>query len=233
MSEADNGKENPARGNWLRDLILGGQDGLVNVLGIALGISAASSDVHVLIAAGLAATFAEATSMGAVAYTSSLAERDRYAAELDRLRHHIRENPESARVALRKVYAAKGFSGELLDRIVATITADEQTWLRTAMSEELNLEPVDMSAVRHTAVNVTIATVVGSLIPLAPFFLLARTPAIITSVVISGLVLFGIGAYEARTSVGDWRWKGLQMLLIGLGAAFVGFLVGLLFHTVG
>jgi VIT1/CCC1 family predicted Fe2+/Mn2+ transporter len=53
-----------AHGTWLRDLILGGQDGLVNVLGISLGLSAVSDDVRVLIAAGLAATFAESASMG-------------------------------------------------------------------------------------------------------------------------------------------------------------------------
>lgn len=67
--------------NWLRDLILGGQDGLVNVLGITLGVSAASRDVKVLLAAGLAATFAEGVSMGAVAYTSSMAQADHYQGE--------------------------------------------------------------------------------------------------------------------------------------------------------
>ena len=67
--------------NWLRDLILGGQDGLVNVLGITLGVSAASQDVKVLLAAGLAATFAEGVSMGAVAHTSSMAQADHYQGE--------------------------------------------------------------------------------------------------------------------------------------------------------
>lgn len=56
----------------LRDIILGGQDGLVNVLGVTLGIAAASGDTRFVLAAGLAATFAESFSMAAVAYTSSL-----------------------------------------------------------------------------------------------------------------------------------------------------------------
>jgi hypothetical protein len=58
----------------LSDVILGGQDGLVNVLGVILGVAAATQDARILIAAGLAATFAESISMGAVAYTSTLAE---------------------------------------------------------------------------------------------------------------------------------------------------------------
>jgi hypothetical protein len=50
----------------LADVILGGQDGLVNVLGVILGVAAATHDARIVIAAGLAATFAESISMGAV-----------------------------------------------------------------------------------------------------------------------------------------------------------------------
>jgi VIT1/CCC1 family predicted Fe2+/Mn2+ transporter len=46
-------------------------------------------------------------------------------------------------------------------------------------------------------------------------------------------VLFGVGAYSALTLVGDWRRKGLQMVVIGLGAAAIGFLIGRLFHAAG
>ena len=66
----------------LADIILGGQDGLVNTLGVILGVAAASSDPRIVIAAGFAATFAESISMGAVAYTSTLADHDHYRAEL-------------------------------------------------------------------------------------------------------------------------------------------------------
>ena len=50
-------REGHREGNWLRDVILGGQDGLVNILGIVLGVSAASSDVHIMVVAALAAMF--------------------------------------------------------------------------------------------------------------------------------------------------------------------------------
>jgi len=42
-----------------------------------------------------------------------------------------------------------------------------------------------------------------------------------------------VGVYSAVTLVGDWRKIGLKMLVIGLGAAGVGFLIGNLFHAVG
>lgn len=63
----------------LRDLILGGQDGLVNVLGLSLGLFAAHATGRIIIIAGLAAGFSEAFSMGAVAYTSASADKNRLA----------------------------------------------------------------------------------------------------------------------------------------------------------
>ena len=225
--------EGHKQGTWLRDVILGGQDGLVNVLGIVLGLSAANASVRILTAAALAATFAESVSMGAVAYTSSLAQRDHYQSEMARERREMEEIPEEERDEIRQIYAAKGFHGELLERIVETITSNDATWLDVMMSEELGLQPVDTSAVRKTSIIVTIAAVVGSLIPLFPFFFAARGPAIVLSVALSVLALFGVGAYKARTLVGDWKRSGVQMVLIGIGAAVVGFLVGLIFHTSG
>jgi predicted membrane protein (TIGR00267 family) len=71
----------PAAKGWARnlhDLILGGQDGLVNVLGIVLGVAAATASTRIVLISGLAATFAESISMGAVAYTSAKAAKGYY-----------------------------------------------------------------------------------------------------------------------------------------------------------
>ncbi len=62
----------------LHDIILGGQDGLVNVLGVVLGVAAATASTRIVLISGLAATFAESISMGAVAYTSSKAAKEYY-----------------------------------------------------------------------------------------------------------------------------------------------------------
>lgn len=54
--------------SFLSDFILGSQDGLVNVLGILLGISAATGDVRIIFVGALAALGAESISMEAVAF---------------------------------------------------------------------------------------------------------------------------------------------------------------------
>jgi vacuolar iron transporter family protein len=226
-------REAHRQANWLRDVILGGQDGLVNILGIILGVIAGGGSETVLLAAGFAAAFTESISMGAVGWTSALSERDYYAAEQARESAEIDATPEAERQEIRDIYAAKGFTGDLLNRVVETITANRDAWLATMMDEELHLQPVESPDIFRSAVVITIATLIGHLIPLLPFVWLSRTPALVTAIVLSALVLFGVGTYQAVTLVGDWRRKGLQMVLIGLGAAAVGFLIGRLFHTAG
>jgi predicted membrane protein (TIGR00267 family) len=217
--------------NWLRDVILGGQDGLVNILGIVLGVIAGGGSQPVLLAAGFAAAITESISMGAVGYTSSVSERDYYQAERTREAAEIEATPEAERQEIRDIYAAKGFAGELLDRVVDTITADRESWLATMMDEELHLQPVQTPDILRSAVVITIATLIGHLIPLLPFVWLPRGTALITAIVLSAGVLFGVGVYSSVTLVGDWRKNGLKMVAIGLGAAAAGFLIGRLFHT--
>jgi predicted membrane protein (TIGR00267 family) len=227
------GKEKHSTNNSLRDVILGGQDGLVNMLGIALGVVAASGSTHVLVVTGIAAAITESISMGAVAYTSFGSDRDFYLAERAREQNEIETQPNDEREEVREIYASKGFRGQLLEDVVSTITSNRETWVSTMMNEELHLQPVAQQSLVQSAVVVTVATLIGHFIPIVPFMVVARTPAIVLAIALSAVTLFAVGVYSAKTLVGDWRKSGLQMVLIGLGAAAVGFLIGRLFHTVG
>src|SRR5712691_10809215 len=136
------GKEKHSTNNSLRDVILGGQDGLVNMLGIALGVVPTSETTHVLVVTGIAAAITESISMGAVAYTSFGSDRDFYLAERAREQKEIAAQPEDEREEIREIYAAKGFKGQLLEGVVSTITANRETWVSTMMDEELHLQPI-------------------------------------------------------------------------------------------
>src|SRR5256885_13904022 len=189
--------------NWLRDVILGGQDGLVNILGIILGVIAGGGSNSVLLATGFAAAITESISMGAVGYTSSVSERDYYLALRAQEDAEIDSMPDVERQEVREIYSAKGFEGDLLERVVDTITAKRDVWLATMMDEELHLQRVEATDILRTAIVITVATLIGHLIPLIPFVALPRTPALGLAIVLSGLVLFGVGVYSARTLVGD------------------------------
>ena len=215
----------------LSDIILGGQDGLVNVLGVILGVAAASSDQRIVIAAGLAATFAESISMGAVAYTTTLADRDHYLSQIEREKREIRDMPEVERAEIEMIFRGWGFEGELLTQSVEQVMKDERAWVDVMMHNELKLAPVDSSSALRSALVVGVAAVIGSLIPLMPFFFMPIMPSIVVSIAVTAITLFGVGAYKAKTMVGQPVKSGLEMAVIGTISALAGYLVGALFSA--
>src|SRR5260370_25179862 len=91
-------------GRALRDIILGGQDGLVNVLGLVLGVAAATAQLRIILAAALAATFSESIATGGVVYTATLAQRDYYMAMLAKEQQEIDELPDAETEEVRQIF---------------------------------------------------------------------------------------------------------------------------------
>lgn len=213
----------------IKDIILGGQDGLVNVLGLVLGVAGATGDVRMVIIAGLAGTFAESISMGAVAYTSSKAARDFYESQLEKEKSEIEAVPRLEKKEIRDIYQRKGFSGGLLTQIVKKITARKEVWLETMMAEELHMFPDEYDNPRGDAIWVGVSSLLGSLVPLLPFFFVSTTSlGIMLALFVSAIALFTTGALKARYTIGDWRKAGIEMLVIGLLSALAGYGIGLL-----
>jgi len=213
-------------GTNMRDFILGGQDGLVNVLAVILGVATATNDIRIILIAGLAATFGESISMAAVAYTSTKAEEDFYKSELEREKREMKEMPEEERREIHDIYHKKGFKGNLLNAIVNKITSDEKVWLETMMTEELHLYKEEHKSAAKSAAIVGFAAILGSLIPLIPFLFYGVQDGIIASMLISTFFLFLVGAVKAKITIGSWVKSGIELAVIGMAAALVGFIIG-------
>ncbi len=217
---------------FLSDFILGSQDGLVNVLGILLGLVAAGATSKIILIAALAALAAESISMGAVAYTSTHARRSLYLSELERELREMREVPEAEREEVRVILRNWDFSGPEVEEMVARIEAKPKAWLDLMLAFELNLSPVKPEQPRTSGLVVLGATAFGSVIPLLPFLVpgIGSIAAAEISIALSGVMLVAVGWYAALTTIGSpWVSAG-RMILIGLAAGFAGFLVG---HFVG
>lgn len=219
--------ENHFRGKRISDIILGSQDGIVNTLGVVLGVASATNSSLIVLIAGIAAVFAETISMAAVAYTSTKAERDYYNSERALEEKEIVEIPDHETDEIREIYAKKGFKGKLLNQIVKVITSNKKVWIDTMMTEELNLSSRFEKSPWKNGLIVFIATLFGSLVPVIPFMVLPVNSAIISSLIFSVLVLFAIGAAKAKLTIGSWFGSGIELALIGSVAALTGYFIGL------
>jgi VIT1/CCC1 family predicted Fe2+/Mn2+ transporter len=83
-------------GATVREILMGAQDNLTNVLAVVLGVTIGVGRVDVVALAGLAAALAEAISMAGVLYTSTLAERDLDALRAAEARTRPRMGPLAA-----------------------------------------------------------------------------------------------------------------------------------------
>jgi VIT1/CCC1 family predicted Fe2+/Mn2+ transporter len=221
----------PGMGHIFRNVILGGQDGVVNVLGLILGVATATNSSYYVILAGMAAIFAESISMAAVAYTSTRAEIEHYDSEVKRELWEMDNLPEVERQEIVDIYKKKGFGGALLRQVVDKVCSRRDVWLDTMMHEELGIEnpSVGMTPLKQ-AVIVGVSAIIGSFIPITPFFFLGVTQAIEVSLVASLAVLFAVGAYKSKMTSGKWLNGGLELMLIGGAAGIAGYLVGTIFQ---
>jgi VIT1/CCC1 family predicted Fe2+/Mn2+ transporter len=211
----------------IRDMILGGQDGLVNVLGLVLGLAVATGDSRIIVTAALAAMFAESIAMAGVAYTSRGAERD-FATEMRaRLSAELAADSADRIHGLRADLEAAGPSVEDVDAIVRAAVAESLAWREGFERLDRAMAPIREAHPLRAALVVGLSTIVGSAVPLVPFLLLPVASASVVAVVGATVVLFVAGVERARlTGGGSALRAGLQMVAIGLLSALAGYLIG-------
>ena len=210
--------------NYLQDWVYGGMDGAVTTFAIVAGSLGATLSTKVILVLGFANLLADGLSMAAGNYTGTKADRD----NAERLRvvekRHIRMEPEGEREEIRQIYEAKGFSGDVLDGIVETITKDRDLWVETMLTEEYGL-PLGQRVPIKAAMATLIGFLVCGLIPLLPF-VLGLPIAAGAALAGTGIAFFAIGVVKAKWSLQPWWWSGLETLLLGLGTAAVAYAVG-------
>ncbi|NJD28237.1 MAG: hypothetical protein FIA92_08055 [Chloroflexi bacterium] len=217
----------------IRDVILGGQDGRVNVLGLVLGMAVATGDARVVVTAGLAALLAESIAMAGVAYTASGAERQ--LGDVARIRFRLeRESQAAARAAMRRVrLAAAGLSPEARALVEEEAAEEAAAWAEQLERERDALSPVREHRPVRVAAVVGISTALGSAVPLLPFVLLPVMTAVPVALGASALVLVVAGVQRAALAGGSYRRAAFEMLAIGLVSAFAGYLIGQLLRVPG
>jgi VIT1/CCC1 family predicted Fe2+/Mn2+ transporter len=216
-------------GEWIRDATLGANDGLVSILTLLAGVAGANVSGATVLIAGLAGLVAGAISMGVGAYVSAKAYRSYYRAELRKEVEEMREKPEVEREEIREIYRERGFEGQLLERVVDTITSDPRTWLKVMMSEELGLS-AQFGRPLAAATVVFVAFLLGGAVPVLPFVFAEGLAALVASFAVTALALLVAGGVRSRYTGERPLVAGLElvaMAALGVGVAnLIGRLVG-------
>ncbi len=210
----------------VRDLVIGMADGLTVPFALAAGLSGAVAANPLIVTAGLAEIAAGCVAMGLGGYLAARTDAEHYVSERRREEAETHEWAERERWEVMAVLHRFGLHGEALQQATAAICADRKRWVDFMMRFELDLAEPEQGRAARSAATIGGAYVVGGMIPLAPYILLAETePALVLSSGLTGLALFGFGWLKAKAT-GLPPLKGaVQTLAIGGLAATVAYLV--------
>ena len=225
--------ERTPRQQVVSDAVLGGIDGCVTTFAVVCGVVGASFSPLVAIVLGLANLLADGFSM-AVSNFESVKASIEHGEGLRRQEHeHIDVVPEGEREEIRQVFAAKGFSGQTLDRIVETITADRDLWVETMLVEEHGLQTTPGDPFR-SALATFLSFVMVGLVPLVPFLFsgLSLLVQFQWSAILAGTMFFAVGTLKSLALKGPlWR-SGFRTLLTGGIAAMLAYGAGHVLRSV-
>jgi len=216
-----------ASGGFLRNIVYGFNDGLTANFGLVAGIIGASiaNQHQAVVVAGVAGLIADALSMGSSGYLASKSEREVYEYEIAMEKDEVELMPEVERDELALIYEAKGMSREAAHDLATQVMGDPALMLKEQVQEELKIGEMNMSPFREGWIT-GLATAFGAAIPVFPFLVWQGTTAIVVSFVVSMLSHFLVGAMRSVFTGRSVFRSGLDMFVVGVGVAVVGYYVG-------
>ena len=212
-------------GGMVGNIVYGFNDGLTANFGLVAGVIAATSDISTILVTGIVGTVADSLSMGASGYLAAKSEQEVYEHEIEVEREEIRLMPDIEEDELALIYEARGLPKEQARELAQEVMEDPERALAEKIQTELKIGEVYATPIKEGWIT-GLATAIGAFIPVAPFLFTEGMLAIWISFTLAMMSHFAVGAARSFfTGRGLFR-SGIDMFIVGLGVAGVGYLVG-------
>jgi VIT1/CCC1 family predicted Fe2+/Mn2+ transporter len=214
---------------YLREFVYGGIDGAVTTFAVVAGGYGANLDAGILIILGFANLLADGFSMSVGAYLSAKSEKDNFNKH-EKIEYWEVENlPEIERNEIEDIYRAKGFKGELLQKIVDHICSDKDLWVAEMMKDELGMIRDSKSPFKigmATLISFILVGLIPLLVYLWDFFFPSETNIFLWTSILTGLAFLIVGWLKGIVNQTSALRSIVETVGLGLLAAVVAFYVG-------
>jgi VIT1/CCC1 family predicted Fe2+/Mn2+ transporter len=212
-------------GGFLRNAVYGFNDGLTANFGLVMGVLGANVPYHIVVVSGVAGLVADALSMGSSGFLAAKSELEVFTHEIAVEKEELRVMPDLEEAELVLLYQTRGMHPDAARRAARQVMENPDQALQEQTQLELGIAAASMSPLREGWIT-GVATAVGAFIPVFPFLVLRGPSATWVAFSISMASHFGVGAARSIfTARGVFR-SGLDMFVVGLGIAVLGYLVG-------
>src|SRR5689334_19159122 len=186
-------------GDTVRDIVIGMSDGLTVPFALAAGLSGTVQSTSIVITAGLAEISAGSIAMGLGGYLAARSDAEHYDSERRREQTEVRDIPAAETKEVADVLASYGVSAEAAAPVVRALKERPEAWIDFMMRFELGLDKPDPKRALVSAATIAGAYIVGGLIPLAPYFIVATAArALAVSVACTLVALFVFGYVKGQ-----------------------------------
>ena len=214
-----------ASGGMLGNIVYGFNDGLTANFGLVAGAIAAVEDLSTVLVFGIVGTVADSLSMGASGYLAAKSEQEVYEHEIEIERDEIRFMPDIEEDELTLIYASRGVPKEHARLLAQEVMSDPERALEEKIQSELKIGEMHTTPFKEGWIT-GFATAIGAFIPVVPFLFSSGFTAIWISFGMAMFSHFAVGAARSLFTGRGLIRSGIDMFVVGLGVAGVGYLVG-------
>ncbi|MFD0858002.1 VIT1/CCC1 transporter family protein [Roseovarius aquimarinus] len=220
---------------FLKQIVYGGNDGIVTTFAIVAGFAGAQADgvaqiggVAVLVF-GLANLFADAISMGLGEFLSTRSQHDLYRNRRISEMQEIMDDPEHERMELFEILRQRGVPAGEADTLTTIVARHPELMADLMMTYEFGMLDPDEDNPALSGFMTFLSFVIFGAVPLIPYFLLDPTRQTFwLSVAATGAALVALGIVR-------WNATGERLVrtvgetvLVGTVCALVAYAVGAL-----
>ena len=215
--------------DYLGEFVYGGIDGSVTTFAVVAGSAGAGLESAIVIILGFANLIADGFAMSVGSYLSTKSEKEKYEKHKAIEYWEVDNLPEIEKQEVREIYAAKGFSGKLLEDVVDTITADKDRWVDSMMKEELEMAEETKSPIAMGGVTFLSFLLFG-FVPLSiyviDYLVGINQNLFLVSSILTGICFIAIGLLKSSVTSTSKIRSIAETLLLGGAAAVLSYFVG-------
>lgn len=210
----------------IREVVFGLEDSLVSTLGTVSGVAVGSGEPYVVVLSGVVLVFVEALSMSAGSYLSSKSTKQLYDERARQDASRVLSERITDDESLKDMFVRKGLSADEIKVAMQAIGKERKLWLEEVRRCEYRFSPATSGSPAFAGVVMGVFYILGGFLVLLPYLFLPLAWALPIAVVITVIALFFLGIWKANLAGVPRVKSGVEMLIISLGAALLGILIG-------
>jgi VIT1/CCC1 family predicted Fe2+/Mn2+ transporter len=220
------------RSQYLRDIILGVNDGLVSMFLLVVGVVGGGVSSQVVLLAGLAGAFAGAVSMAAGEYMATKSQEEAIDGELELEREHFKYYKERELDEVRDYLGDIGVSAAAVEAVVESATADEEVLMELMKAFEFGVIDDGRRSPVFAMVTSGLLFLTGSLPSVVPFVFMSNPDqALIVAAIGAAIGLFAVGVAKTQMTRKNPWVSGLENVAVAGVGAVASYFIGLAYDS--